>query len=102
MRAVSEVASTYAGTPEQRRIRRLFAVLDDVAHYTAGNAGTRMLVHAWDRITDLLLASEDLSLRAAVRAVAEHEAGSSGWWHSVRVVTRIVDEHHAGLTSGGG
>ena len=61
-----------------------------------------MLAHAWDRLTDLLLQSDDLRLRAAVQAVSEQVPGSSGWWASTRAVAAICAERHFTLTSGGG
>lgn len=97
-----EPAAFPAGAADLRRIRRLFAVLDDVAHYTADNAGSRMLAHAWDRLSDLLLQSDDPRLRAAVHAVSEQTPGTSGWWASTRAVAAICADRHFALTSGGG
>jgi len=91
-----------AGTAEHRRARRLLAVLDDVAQYTAGNTSTDMLAQAWDRILDLLGDSPDLHLRAALRAVGEQVVGSPGWWRSIRTVASMLDEGRPQLASGGG
>jgi hypothetical protein len=57
-----------------------------VARYAAGNASTAMLAHTWDRISDLLLTTDDPVLRASVRRVSEHEPGSQPWWAAIRAV----------------
>jgi hypothetical protein len=79
-------ATAEPGAAQHRRIRRLFVVLDDVARYAAGNASTAMLAHTWDRISDLLVSTDDLLLRASVRRVSEHEPGSQLWWAAIRAV----------------
>lgn len=78
---------------EQRRVRRLFATLEDVSYYTSGHASSWMLGQCWDRIADLLLQTGDRTLVAAVRAVAEHDVGSSGWWHAVGQAATATDAH---------
>lgn len=80
-------------TAEQRRVRRLFATLDDVDHYTSGHASSWMLGQCWDRIADLMLQTGDRALGAAVRAVAEHDVGSSAWWHAVGQAATATDAH---------
>jgi aminopeptidase-like protein len=84
---------------DQRRLRRLFAVLEDVADYTAGYGSTKMLAQAWDMIGELVLQIEDAGILTAVAIVGEHEVGSSGWWLAISAVADVVDEQYRGLTS---
>ena len=78
-------------TVSRQRVRRLFAVLDDVGHYAAGYASTRMLATAWDRISELLLQADDLAMQAAVADVDRQAVGSAAWWLAIRRVARAVD-----------
>jgi hypothetical protein len=85
----------------KRRIRRLLAVLEDVGHYSASYGSARMLASAWDRVGELLLATDDPVLTGNVSEVARHEVGSARWWLAIRKLTRAIDDGHLGLTGGG-
>lgn len=94
---------------ERRRIRRLLAILDDVATYTAAYADTRLLGQAWARVSELMLQADQLAGRCAehgrcavVRAIdraASQEVGSPAWWREVRAAGRISDVHFSELIS---
>lgn len=87
----------------QRRIRRLFLVLEDVALYTAGYAGTALLAQSWARISELLHADGSAAtgaVRIALDRVTEHDVGSSDWWVAIRQAAHSSDEHYLRLRSG--
>ncbi len=88
------------GITSRQRVRRLFAVLDDVGYYAAGFASTRMLATAWDRISELLLQADDLAMRAAVADVDRQDVGSAAWWLAIRRVSRAFDDRHLPLYCG--
>jgi hypothetical protein len=87
-----QVASTQTDelTVNERRVRRLFSVLDDLARYASDNASASVLAHAWDPISELLLQA-DGALVAAVREVPGHRVGSPGWWGAINRVCRLLD-----------
>lgn len=95
MHAVQPAGQLAAGltSAEQRRLRRLFATLDDVGHNTSGRTSTWMVAQCWDRVSELVLQTGDAALASGVRAVREHEVGSSDWWRAVGQVAAETDAH---------
>lgn len=76
--------------PDQQRVRRLFRTLDDLARYSSEYTTAPVLAHAWDRITELLLETDD-AVTAAVREVSRHRVGSPGWWRAINRVSGLLD-----------
>ena len=95
MRAVHRAGQLTAGliSAEHRRLRRLFATLDDVGHDTSSRTSTWMVAQCWDRISELVLQTGDAALARGVRAVGEHEVGSPAWWRAVGQVAAATDAH---------
>jgi hypothetical protein len=82
---------------QRERIRRLFAVLEDVARYAAGYARSEMLADTWARIGDLLQqpggpASITTAVRTAAERVGDHEAGSASWWRAVWATAKAWED----------
>ena len=114
-RSADRCALTALIAAEQRRVLRLFEVLEDVAAYSAGYLGMGALHQTWASIAELLLRMADevefrylpaLSgtdwyitdagnylvtieeLRKAVDQVGAHRPGTEGWWLAVRDAER--------------
>jgi hypothetical protein len=84
--------------PDERRVRRLLLMLDDLARYASDYTSAAVLGHAWDRITDLLLEA-DQAVVAAVREVSGHRVGSPGWWRAINRVASLLDAPGSGARS---
>ena len=84
--------------PDQQRVRRLFRTLDDLARYSSEYTGASVLAHAWDRISELLLETDD-AVAAAVSEVSRHRVGSPGWWRAINRVTGLLDAAGSGPLS---
>jgi hypothetical protein len=82
---------------DHRRLWRLFAALRDIARYTDGWTDARLLELSWGRIAELLQSGQpcgscsrdNCALHEAVSRVADHPAGSPGWWQAVRLAARM-------------
>jgi hypothetical protein len=93
---------------ERRRIVRLFAMLDDVATYTAAYTDTRLLGQSWARISEFLLHADELAGRcsgrgrcAVIRAIdraGRAEVGTAAWWAAVRTARMVSERHFADLS----
>lgn len=82
--------------PEQVRVGRLFAWLEDIGSFGGGEA---MLSSAWARLAQLLDAADtDPGMCAALGAVRQHDLGCAAWWEAVRAA-RHACEARAGLAS---
>jgi len=79
-------------------VRRLFRTLDDLARYSSEYTGASVLAHAWDRISELLLETDD-AVAAAVSEVSRHRVGSPGWWRAINRVTGLLDAAGSGPLS---
>jgi hypothetical protein len=103
LRAASTQPARDGGDAAARaqRIRRLLAVLEDIGHYSASHASPRMLASAWDRVGELLLASDDPVLAASVTEVTRHDVGTARWWLAIRKLTGTLDDGLLGLSRGG-
>jgi hypothetical protein len=94
---------------EHRRVRRLFAMLDDVGAYAAGYAaGTRLLAQSWTRISEFLQQAggpgdcgQPCLIQNLDEHVSVHEPGSPGWWRAVRAAAQACEEHYARLLAHG-
>jgi len=95
VRAVHRAGQLAGGliSAEHRRLRRLFATLDDVGHDASSRTSTWMVAQCWDRISELVLQTGDAALARGVRAVGEHEVGSPAWWRAVGQVAAATDAH---------